>query len=109
MLDVAKAFADSLKRAREKQHLTQEQAAEKTGLYKKTILNIENVKEVPKLDTSAEIIRALHIDPMEIFYPESLQQSRASQHLRMLISQCSEEEAEQIMTVLPQLLAIIRK
>lgn len=109
MLDVAKAFADSLKRARERQNLTQEQAAEKAGLYKKTILNIENVKEIPKLDTTAELVRVLHIDPMEIFYPESLQQSGASQQLRMLISQCSEEEAEKLMTVLPQLLTVIRK
>lgn len=108
MLNFSDVLADAVKLARERLHLTQQQAADRVGIYKKTLLNIENRRGNPKLDTIAALIRGLEINPMEIFYPESSQDSGAYSQLRMLISQCSEKEAERMMTVIPGILTLIR-
>lgn len=109
MVDFSSALADAVKRSRERLNLTQQQAAEKAGIYKKTLMYIENRKGNPKLETLVILIRALQIDPMEIFYPESMNPSGASDQLRMLISQCSEEDAAKVLTFLPNILEFIKE
>ena len=109
MLDFPHALADAVKRARNRKKLSQRQLAELLNIGQKTIDNIENARGNPKLETIAVIVRFLNINPMEIFYPETLQPSNSIDQLRMLTSQCTENEAMWIMTVLPNLLVILRK
>lgn len=109
MLDFPHALADAVKRARDRMNLSQRQLAEQIGVGQKTIDNIENARTNSKIETIAMVVRHLRIDPMEIFYPETLHASDSKEQLRMLTSQCSENEAMWLMTVLPNLLIILRK
>ena len=73
-----------------------------------TVLNIENYKGNPKLEVLYPLIRSLKIDPREIFYPEMQRESPALRQLRLLVEDCSEEEAATIIPVLQSVIAALR-
>ena len=54
------------------------------------------------------LIRALKIDAREIFNPEIRRESPALRQLRVLIEECSEEEAAAIIPVLQSVLTALR-
>lgn len=54
------------------------------------------------------LIRALKIDAREIFNPEIRRESPALRQLRVLIEECSEEEAAAIIPVFQSVLTALR-
>ena len=54
------------------------------------------------------LIRALKIDAREIFNPEIRRESPALRQLRLLIEECSEEEAAAIIPVFESVLTALR-
>ena len=74
----------------------------------RTIINIENYKGNPKLEVLYPLIRSLKIDAREIFYPEMQRESPALRQLRLLVEDCSEEEAATIIPVLQSVVAALR-
>ena len=50
--------------------LTQDSVAERVAIDLCKIINIENYNGNSKMEVLFPLIRALHIDPWEIFYPE---------------------------------------
>ena len=74
----------------------------------RTIINIENYKSNPKLEVLYPLIRSLKIDAREIFYPEMQRESPALRQLRLLVEDCSEEEAATIIPVLQSVVAALR-
>ena len=94
--------------ARSKTTFTQAQIAEKAGVDNRTVLNIENNKGNPKLEVLYPLIRTLKIDPTEIFYPEIHRDTPSLNQLRLLIEDCSEEEATMIIPILESVLAAFR-
>lgn len=82
--------------------------AEKANIDNRTVLNIENNKGNPKLEVLYPLIRTLKIDPMEIFYPEVHRHSPSLNQLRILIEECTEEEANAIIPILESILAALR-
>ena len=54
------------------------------------------------------LIRALKIDAREIFNPEIRRESPALRQLRLLIEECSEEEAAAIIPVFQSVLTALR-
>ena len=54
------------------------------------------------------LIRSLKIDAREIFYPEMQRESPALRQLRLLVEDCSEEEAATIIPVLQSAVAALR-
>ena len=55
------------------------------------------------------LIRFLKIDPNEIFFPELHRDSNEIHQLRLLIEDCSEEEAKDIIPLIQAVLAVLRK
>lgn len=92
MLDFRYSLGDSVRRAREEAGLTQTELADKVGMDARTILNIENYHGNPKAENLFALVRALHISPDEIFYPDIAPSDSSRKKLYRLLSDCTEQE-----------------
>lgn len=108
MYDFSEALGSSVKAARNQLKLTQNQVADMIEVDVRTIMNIENCKANPKMEVLYPLIRALKVDSHEIFNPEMQRKSPALAYLRLLIEDCSEQEAEVIIPILNAVLPILR-
>ena len=104
MPEYSKPLGDVVKSARKRMDLTQNEVADSIDVDARTIINIENYKGNPKLEVLYPLIRSLKIDAREIFYPEMQRESPALRQLRLLVEDCSEDEAA---TIIPVLLSVI--
>ena len=108
MHDYSRPLGDAVKRARGKLNLTQNEVADMADVDVRTVLNIENYKGNPKMEVLYPLVRALKIDAREIFNPEIRRESPALRQLRVLIEECSEEEAAAIIPVFQSVLTALR-
>lgn len=108
MPDYSNALGDAVRRTRMKLDLTQSEVAESIDVDVRTVLNIENSKGNPKMEVLYPLVRVLKIDAKEIFYPEMQRESPSISQLRLLIEDCSEEEAATMIPVLKSVLAALR-
>ena len=108
MPDYSKPLGDVIKSARKRMDLTQNEVADSIDVDVRTIINIENYKGNPKLEVLYPLIRSLKIDAREIFYPEMQRESPALRQLRLLVEDCSEEEAATIIPVLQAVVSALR-
>ena len=108
MPDYSNTLGDAVRRARMKLDLTQSEVAESIDVDVRTVLNIENSKGNPKMEVLYPLVRALKIDAKEIFYPEMQRESPSLRQLRLLVEDCSEEEAATIIPVLQSVISALR-
>ena len=108
MKEYSRVLGDAVKRARGASGLTQREVAEKIDKDVRTVLNIENYKGNPKLEVLFPLVRALNMDSREIFYPNMQWETPALRQLRVLVEDCSEEEAAVIIPVLNAVLHSLR-
>ena len=108
MHDYSRPLGDAVKRARGKLDLTQNEVADLADVDVRTVLNIENYKGNPKMEVLYPLVRTLKIDAREIFNPEIRRESPALRQLRVLIEECSEEEAAAIIPVFQSVLTALR-
>ena len=107
MLDFAHSLGDVVKCTRGSLGLTQNEVAEMANIDVRTVINIENYKGNPKLEVLFSLVRSLKIDTREIFYPELQRDTQALSHLRLLIEDCSEEDAKALIPVMEAVLSIL--
>lgn len=88
--------------------LTQEQVAGKIDADVRTVMNIENYKGNPKMETLFPLIRLHKIDAREIFNPELKRESPSIRQLRFLIEECSEQEATTLIPIIQAVLSALR-
>lgn len=100
MPEYSRPLGDAVKRARGELGLTQNEVADAVDVDVRTILNIENYKGNPKMEVLYPLVRSLRMDSREIFYPEMLRDAPMLRHLRLLIEECSEEEATAIIPII---------
>ncbi len=108
MKEYSRFLGDAVKRARGASGLTQREVADRMNKDVRTVLNIENYKGNPKLEVLYPLVRALNIDPREVFYPNTQQETPALRKLRLLVDDCSEEEAAAVLPVFQSVLHAIR-
>jgi len=108
MHEYSRPLGDAIKRARGKLGLTQNEVADAADIDVRTVLNIENYKGNPKMEVLYPLVRALKIDAREIFNPEMQRETPALRQLRLLIEDCSEEEAAAIIPVFKAVLTALR-
>ncbi len=108
MHDKYEILSKSIKEAREKSGMTQKDVAEKANVDSRTVLNIENQHGEPKFEVLYSVIRALHIDPRDIFYPEMKRDTPSLNSLRMLLEDCTEDEAAQLIPVIQSVITLMR-
>lgn len=108
MHDYKRILGDVVKRTRGEKGLTQQGVADAADIDVRTVLNIENYKGNPKLEVLFPLIRTLKIDPRDVFNPELKRDTPALCQLRLLIEDCSEDEAESLIPVFQAVLAAMR-
>lgn len=109
MRDFSRPLAEAVRDARVKMNLTQEKVAELVDTNTKTISSIENKRSNTRMETLYPLIRLLRIDANEIFYSEMIKDSSAKHQLRVLIDDCSDEEAAALLTTSEAILKVIRE
>ena len=70
MSEYSRPLGDTVKKARKKMGLTQNQVASIIGADERTIMNIETYKANTTMEVLYPLIRTLHIDARDIFNPE---------------------------------------
>lgn len=108
MPEYSRILGDVVKVARGKSGLTQAEVAVAIHRDTRTVLNIENYKGNPKLEVLYPLVRTLKIDAREIFNPEMQLDSPALRQLRLLVNDCSEEEAAAIIPIFQAALRLAR-
>lgn len=99
MLEFARPLGDSVRDARQEQHLTQSKVAEQISIDARTIMNIENYSGNPKMEVLFPLLRELKIDPWYIFYPELENPSPAIRKLLILLKDCEEADIETLIPI----------
>ena len=94
MYDFSYPLGNAVKSTRYQRGLTQLQVADMADIDVRTVMNIENYKANPKMEVLYPLVRALRIDARTIFTPELQRESPALQQLRLMVEECSEQEAE---------------
>lgn len=108
MSNYEKPLGDTVRKARVKLGLTQRGLAEQLHMDDRTILNIENYHGNPEMKNLYPLVRALNIDPWEIFYPELEQENLSFRKLRIELKECSDAEIAALLPVLQAALAIVK-
>ena len=108
MYDFSRPLGDAVKSTRYQRGLTQNQVADMVDLDVRTVMNIENYKANPKMHVLFPLIRTLRIDARSIFNPELQRESPALQQLRLIVEECSEQEAEALIPVVESVISALR-
>ena len=108
MYDFSYPLGNAVKSTRYQRGLTQLQVADMADIDVRTVMNIENYKANPKMEVLYPLIRALRIDARSIFNPELQRETPALQQLRLMIEECSEQEAEALIPVVESVIAALR-
>lgn len=108
MFDFSKNLGDLVKCSRETMKLSQVDLSNALGVDSRTILNMENYRGNPKLCILYPLVRFLKIDAQELFYPEMKRETQSIRMLRLLVEDCSEEEAAALIPIFQAGLNILR-
>ena len=103
-----KNLAKVIRAAREETHLSQAALAEQIGCDERTILNIENDRGNPKFEVLCQIIAYLRIPADQIFHPDTATDG-VKKKLLLMLQECNEQEAAEILPAIEYLLALIHK
>ncbi len=84
--------------------MSQEALAERIGVCKRTIIDIENSSGNPKFTILFPLVRELDIPVQQVFYPESADDSETKLLIIQELEKCSESESRMVLSVLKSLL-----
>lgn len=90
--------------ARKSKNMSQEALAERIGVCKRTIIDIENSSGNPKFTMLFPLVRELDIPVQQVFYPESADDSETKLLIIQELEKCSESESRIVLSVLKSLL-----
>ena len=109
MYDIKHNLAIAVREARLGLGLSQEKLAEILSFDNRTILNIEAGRGNPKFEKLYPLITYLKIPADKIFYPDSQNPQPNLQKLLTLLSDCTEQEAEDLLPTIHCLIDLLRK
>ena len=108
MPDFSQPLGDTVKQARKELDYTQSYVADKIDIDTRTLINIENHKGNPTMEILYPLIRTLKINPNDIFYPELQRTTTALYRARLILEDCSEQEAQTLIPVIEAVLSALR-
>lgn len=97
------ALGNAVRETRKSKHLSQEALAEKIGVCKRTIIDIEKNTGNPKFEILCTLVRELDLPLYQVFYPEVEENFELKNTLMQELSDCSEHEMKVILTVVKSL------
>lgn len=109
MQDFKKNLATVIRQTRNERGLSQEKLAEALGLSNRTILDIESGCGNPKFENLYQIVTYLKVPANKIFYPNDGNNQPYLQKLLIELSDCSEDEAKNILPAVRYLINLMRE
>ncbi len=97
------ALGNVVRETRKSKNLSQEALAEKLGVCKRTIMDIEKSTGNPKFELLCLLVRELDLPLYQVFYPEIAEGSEMKNVLIKELSDCSEYEMKIILSVVKSL------
>lgn len=97
-----------VKATRKSRHLSQEALAERIGVCKRTIIDIESNTGNPKFEVLYPLVRELDLPLYQVFYPEVDENLELKNVLMQEVSSCSEYEMRVILSVVKSLRGTLR-
>lgn len=96
-------LGDVVKGTRKSRHLSQEALAERIGVCKRTIIDIESNTGNPKFEVLFPLVRELDLPLYQVFYPEVKENLELKNVLMQEVSSCSEYEMRVILSMVKSL------
>ncbi len=96
-------LGDVVKATRKSRHLSQEALAERIGVCKRTIIDIESNTGNPKFEILYPLVRELDLPLYQVFYPEMTENSEMKSVIMKELSDCSDYEMKVILSVVKSL------
>ncbi len=109
MYEFSQTLGDVIREGRRRAGLTQKDVSISLDMDYRTLQNIETGKGNPSMEKLYSLIRLLKVDSQEIFYPELVKNTPTLNQLRLLISDCTEEEADVLIPIIVAVLGGLRK
>lgn len=103
------ALGSVVRATRKSKNLSQEALAEKLGVCKRTIIDIEKNTGNPKFELLCMLVRELDLPLYEVFYPEVSDNSEMKNVLMKELSDCSEYEMKVILSVVKNLRGTLKR
>lgn len=107
MKQLVRALGNVVRETRKSKHLSQEALAERIGVCKKTIIDIENNVGNPKFEILCMLVRELDLPLYKIFYPEVSEDLEAKNVLMKEVNHCSDYEMKIIVSVVKNLRSVL--
>lgn len=103
------ALGSVVRATRKSKNLSQEALAERLGVCKRTIMDIEKNTGNPKFELLCMLVRELDLPLYEVFYPEVSDSSEMKNLLMKELSDCSDYEMNVILAVVKSLRHTLKK
>lgn len=104
-----KVLGDVVRKRRKDKNLSQEALAEKIGVCKRTIIDIEKNTSNPKFEILCLLVRELDLPLYQVFYPEISDNLELRKMIIQELSSCSEHEMRIILSVVKNLRDTLKK
>lgn len=108
MSEYSKNLGICIYKSRKRLRMTQAELAEKACVTEQTIRKIEHGEGNPQLDVLCALLFSLKIDPAEIIYPQKEIRDPARKRLEILLTDCSDEQINELLPIVDAALKIIR-
>lgn len=102
------ALGNAVRATRKSKNLSQEALAEKLGICKRTIIDIEKNTGNPKFELLCMLVRELDLPLYQVFYPEVAEDMEMKNALIKELSDCSEYEMKVILSVVKNLRYVLK-
>lgn len=104
MNQLVSALGEAVRSTRKSRNLSQEALAEKIGVCKRTIIDIEKNTGNPKFEILCMLVRELDLPLYQVFYPESKEKNTEVKNMLMQeLNGCSEYEMKIILSMVKSL------
>ena len=97
------ALGNAVRTTRKNKNLSQEALAEKIGVCKRTIIDIENNAGNPKFEVLCPLVRELDLPLYQVFYPEASENKEIKNVILKELNDCSDYEMKVILSVIKSL------
>lgn len=108
MQEYQKKLGEVVLSARKTQKVTQEDLSARLGIDPRTLTAIENYRGNPKFNILFPLIRELNINPEEIFYYDKPVDNPRYEQMKLLLSDCSDQELDALFTICSTVLSMMR-
>ena len=103
------ALGNVVRATRKSKNLSQDALAEKLGVCKRTIIDIEKNTGNPKFKLLCMLVRELDLPLYQVFYPEVTDNLEIRNRLLKEISDCTDYEMKVIVSVVKNLRSTLRE